>query len=100
MKTEQLLYSASSGWEYRINNDLTKKAQLVFFFGNRELSKKPEHIEYLKKRYPNAQIFGCCTSGEISQTDLFNEHLVCTAVWFEKTTIKATSEIITTMEES
>lgn len=100
MKTEQLLYSTPEGWQMIENNNLTSKAQLVFIFGNRELLKKQEHIDYIKNQYPDAQIFGCSTSGEICDTTLYNEHLVCTAVWFEKSAIKTTSENIGSMEES
>lgn len=82
------------------NNNLSEKAGLVFIFGDRELLKNPEHIEYLKKQYPLAQVFGCSTSGEICQTSLFDEHLVCTAVWFEKTVIKTATETISGMEDS
>lgn len=100
MKTEQLLYSVAGGWSYVEDNNLTEKAQLVFIFGNRELLKNPEHINYLKKCYPNAQVFGCSTSGEICQTVLYNEHLVCTAVWFEKSTIRTTTQRVESMENS
>lgn len=100
MKTEQLLYSPITGWKPIINNDLAEKAGLVFIFGHRELLKKPETIEYVKKRYPHAQVFGCSASGEICQTTLYNEHLVCTAVWLEKTAIRTTSEKISGMEDS
>jgi hypothetical protein len=100
MKTEQLIFSASNGWEYQENYHLNALAQLIFIFGNRELLKNPDHISYLKKQYPAAQIFGCSTSGEIGQTVLYNENLICTAVWFEKSTIKTTSETIGSMEDS
>jgi len=100
MKTEQLLYSTMSGWEMITNNNLSEKANLIFIFGDRELLKQAEHIDYLKKHYPNAQILGCSTSGEICQTTLHNEHLVCTAVWFEKSQIKTATATIKSMEDS
>jgi len=100
MKTEQLLYSTTSGWEMIKNNDLSEKANLIFIFGDRELLKQAEHIDYLKKHYPNAQILGCSTSGEICETTLHNEHLVCTAVWLEKSQIKTATSTIDSMEDS
>jgi len=84
MKTEQLIYSLERGWEFIINNNLSEKAQLLLVFGERELLKVKENIDYLKSKYPNAEIFGCSTSGEICDTRLFDENIICTAVWFEK----------------
>jgi hypothetical protein len=100
MKTEQIIYSQTSGWVKKINNDLCDKAQLVLVFGNKELLKEQVHINFLKKEYPVAQIIGCSTSGEIYQEEVFNQNIVCTAVWFENTTIEIAEEHINTMEDS
>ena len=34
-----------------------------------------------------AQVVGCSTSGEICQEEIFNNNIICTSVWFEKTSV-------------
>jgi hypothetical protein len=47
-----------------------------------------------------AQIVGCSTSGEIYQEEVFNNNIVCTAVWFEKTNIEIAKEVVHSMDDS
>ena len=100
MKTEQCIYSEGSGWLKKSENNLGNSAQLVFLFGNRELLKQQSHIDYIRNYYPSAQIVGCSTSGEIYQEEVMNNHIVCTAVWFESTAVKISREHIHSMEDS
>ena len=100
MKTEQLIYSQTTGWIKKSDNNLSNSAQLVFVFGNKELLKMDKHIDYLKKEYPAADIVGCSTSGEICQEEVFNQNIISTAVWFEKTKIEIAEEDINKMEDS
>ncbi len=100
MKIEQRIYSESSGWEIKSDNHLGKTAQLVFLFGNKELLKMQQHIDFIKNNYPSAQIIGCSTSGEIFQEVVMNVHIVCTAVWFENTPVEIAKVQINKMEDS
>jgi len=100
MKTEQCLFSGDSGWVKKSGNDLGNSAQLVFLFGNKELLKDQQNIDSVAYMYPLAQIVGCSTSGEIYLEEVMNNHIACTAVWFEKTTFKISREYIHSMEDS
>jgi hypothetical protein len=100
MKTEQSIYSETHGWEIKSDNKLGKIAQLVFLFGNKNLLKQQQHIDFVRTTYPAAQIVGCSTSGEIFQEEVFNHHIVCTAVWFENTLFEIADEAILSMEDS
>lgn len=100
MKTEQITYTQSEGWVRKTDNNLQKSAQLVFLFGNKNLLKNDEHIDFVKQMYPFAQITGCSTSGEICQEEVFDNKIVCTAVYFEKTKIDIAKEKIEKMETS
>jgi len=99
MKTEQTIFSEDKGWVRKSDNNLGL-AQLVFLFGYKDLLKDEQHIEFVRNAYPDAQIVGCSTSGEICQEEVFNGNIVCTAVWFEKTTVFIAKEHINTMEDS
>ncbi|MCX6252351.1 MAG: FIST C-terminal domain-containing protein [Bacteroidetes bacterium] len=100
MKTEQSIFSEAKGWVKKSENQLDNIAQLVFLFGNKELLKKQQHIDYVHANYPVAQIVGCSTAGEICQEEVFNGNIICTAVWFEKTTVSIAKEHISSMEDS
>lgn len=100
MKAEQIVYSKLTGWIVKNDNDLKEKAQLVLVFGSRELLKEKEQFEYLKLYYPLASIVGCSTSGEIAGEEVFNESIIATAVYFEKTSIEIVSEEIISMNDS
>ncbi|MCX6266474.1 MAG: FIST C-terminal domain-containing protein [Bacteroidetes bacterium] len=100
MKTEPSIYSEADGWVKKSDNNLGSLARLVFVFGNKDLLKKQEHIDFVASAYPVAQIVGCSTAGEIYQEEVFNHHIVCTAVWFENTPVEIAEEHIHTMEDS
>jgi len=100
MKTEQRIYTDANGWVKKNDHNLDNLAQLVYLFGNKDLLKMQPHIDFIKNAYPAAQIVGCSTSGEICQEAVFNESIICTAVWFENSTVEVAVERINTMEDS
>lgn len=100
MKTEQSIYSEDKGWIKKSENNLRKSAQLIFLFGNKNLLKKQHLIDNVRDAYPAAQIVGCSTSGEIYKDEVLDENIVCTAVWFENTSIQIAEEQVCTMEDS
>lgn len=100
MKTEQSIYSESQGWIKKTDQHLGAIAQLVFLFGNRDLLKKQNLVDDVQKVYPKAQLVGCSTSGEICQEEVLTNNIICTAVWFEKTSVEIAAEHINSMEDS
>lgn len=100
MKTEQSIYSPGQGWVKKNESNLGKLAGLVFLFGSKDLLKKQILIDEVKEAYPLAQIVGCSTSGAIFGEEVYNDHIVCTAVQFEKTTIQIAREHIDSMGDS
>lgn len=100
MRTEQSIYSKDKGWSLLSNENLGESAHLVFLFGQTELLKDQNQFDHVRENYPNAEILGCSTSGEICNEEVFNSAIICTAVCFEKTTIKVFNEKINSMNES
>ena len=100
MKTEQTVYTEAKGWVKMSDNNLEQFAGLVFLFGNKDMLKEQHHIDFVKKSYPKAQIVGCSTSGEIFQEEVYNNSIVCTAIWFEKTEVGIAEERIHSMGDS
>jgi len=100
MKSEQMIYSTAKGWEKTGDHTIGNSANIVFLFGSRELLKDKGTLDEVRKAYPIAQIVGCSTSGDICSNLILDDNIVCTAVWFEKTTVEIVSETVNSMEES
>ena len=100
MKTEQTIYTESKGWSKKSDDKLGQLAQLVLVFGKRELLVLQQHFDYIQKLYPNAEVVGCSTSGDICGEEIYNNSIVCTAVQFDKTTLRIVSEEVTKMDDS
>jgi hypothetical protein len=85
MNTFQSVYQQHAwGPMLQANN----KAQLVLLFGSRTLAADVEIQKKIAAQYPNAQIIGCTTSGEILDTHIYDESLCLTAVEFKSTEVE------------
>lgn len=88
MKAERFKWSNANGWQPHFAPQMGESAQLVLLFGSTFLVKEQHLFEDIQSAYPNAYLFGCSTSGEISGTQVENDSLVVTAVHFERTSLK------------
>ena len=64
------------------------ETQLVLAFGSNELVTNKEIFDHLKLAYPNANIIGASTSGEIIGDAVFDDSVAVTGISFEKTKVK------------
>jgi hypothetical protein len=96
MKTEQLLWTAQTGWNAKAT--LTK-AQLVLVFGATDQI-EPPRIEAIRGFYPNAVVLGCSTSGEIIDIRVHDDSLTVTAVVFERTRLQLVHQMVATAADS
>ncbi|MFA5260833.1 MAG: FIST N-terminal domain-containing protein [Candidatus Omnitrophota bacterium] len=88
MKIEQKCWRLSSGWVSLTKEKLSDKAQLVLLFGERPLLKETRVIQDIRDSYPHAHLLGCSTAGEILGTQVYDNALVLTAVYFENTALQ------------
>jgi hypothetical protein len=88
MRIEQNQWTENKGWEKPLEQNQQKSAQLVLIFGTTELLKQDKYISEVKSAYPNAQLCGCSTAGEIYGTTVSDNSLTTTALIFEKTNVK------------
>jgi hypothetical protein len=100
MKTEQKVWMDDKGWEPGLEGNLNNIAQLVLVFSDTINFKKGELFKEIKESYPNAQIVGCSTAGEICGRNVLSESLTLTAIYFENSSIISTKIKIENMEES
>ena len=92
MKVKQLLIDNNNSLKIIANpNDLlAENVQLALVFGQRTLLDSTLPYANLRKRYPNAEIVLCSSSGQISNDCNVENDLVVTAISFDKTKIKTT----------
>jgi hypothetical protein len=100
MKIEQTLWTTTDGWRTLPSSDVLDKADIVIFFCGSRLEHLPERYAELTKCYPQAQILGCTSAGEILDGEVLDNSLVATAVEFSSTQLAVASYHISTMEES
>lgn len=86
MKTQQLVYSNNHGWkEY---GPTVEQPQLVFAFGPVELIDSQDNYQFLRNKFPKANLITASTSGDIRGTEVLDDSIVVSALQFEKTKIK------------
>jgi hypothetical protein len=96
MQLEQHTWLPTGDWSEppRLTN-----AQLVLVFGRRSDLADQAWREETQKRWPDAEIVGCSTAGQIAGTSVFDEGAVATAIHFEHTRI-ALATVETSAAES
>jgi hypothetical protein len=74
--------------------------QLVLVFGSSELLMNPDHTQFLKGTYPNADLVFASTAGEIIHDGVYDNSIVATAVELEKSTLKCVTTNISKHQDS
>jgi len=100
MQTEQIVWSSQRGWSAPGGGKLSRPAQLVLVFGATPVLSSPQPLHQVAQRYPQAQIFGCSTAGEICGSRVFDDTLVATAISFNRTEVVCRKTAIGDGEES
>jgi hypothetical protein len=75
-------------------------ANWVLVFGSVSRFSDKGFLTGLQKRYPQAQIIGCTTSGEITSEGVFDNSLHITAMKWERSNLKFISKPVNSMEQS
>jgi len=76
------------------------KVNLVLCFASRKMLQADNIYNEVKSKFPSALISMCSTAGEIYQDNVIDNSLVCSAIQFNKTTVKATSVNIKNFDDS
>jgi hypothetical protein len=100
MKTDQIHWSADSGWSRSPSAALARDAQLVLVFGGSAALRNPDRLAEVAAAYPNAELIGCSTSGEICGTHVTDETIVVTAIHFEHTAIRTAHLVLEEVPDS
>jgi hypothetical protein len=83
LKIEQKTWTQESGWDHDAPGELAEQPQVVFVFGGRAALEGQGLLDDIRHAYPETNVFGCSTAGEIGGTRVTDDALVATAVAFE-----------------
>jgi len=76
------------------------EANWVLVFGSVKRFKEKGFTKALQARYPSAQIIGCTTSGEITDSGVYDESIHITAMQWERSSLKFIVKPINSMAQS
>lgn len=94
MELRTFSYSVDNQWDIQAFPKLDSENTLVLVFGSSGFIDNPEPIQQLANAYPQAQICGCSTSGEIFGTEISDNSLSVAVLRFSRTRLRtATAEV-------
>jgi len=100
MKIGQKSWTQDAGWVDISKEKISVPPQLVLMFAGRQLLEEGERFKEVRALYPDSHILTCSTAGEIIATQVRDNSVALTAVFFEKTTVKFTQASIESNKES
>ncbi len=96
MKIEQRVLGKDCQWTLQWKtHQWQENSQLVLVFGDIQILSKATCYADLKKIYPSSNIIFVSDSGSILDTNVYEQTLVSTALFFKQSTISIVSEIFT-----
>lgn len=90
MKINQAKRLKDGAWEFFQNQPL--KEPLVLVFADRYLLESNDIFEQVRELYPDGHLVFGSTSGEIMETNVYEESITLTAIEFEKVSFSIVSE--------
>ena len=90
MKIQTLIYDKT--WQTVDDNQLDKtKVDIVFLFASRKALEDEKRVLEIQELFPNANIVGSSSSGNVLDAELSQYELVATAISFDKACTKISS---------
>lgn len=96
MKINQAKRLKGGSWEFSENQPL--KEPLVLIFGDRYLLESKDLLNEVRELYPEGHLIFGSTSGEIMETNVYEESITLTAIEFEKTNFTIVNENVSDHE--
>ena len=100
MKISQVAMSDISDASRKLSTLTEISPQLIFVFGCVEHFSDPEFFKALKTSFPDAELVGCTTAGEISSAAVSSSSSIITAIHFESATFQVARAELKSMDAS
>jgi hypothetical protein len=94
MRIEQTSWSRAAGWVTGASRALGADASLGLVFGSRQSLETPGLLDDIRAAYPQAEIVGCSTAGEIAGVHVQDDSVVVTAVRFDHATLNVATAMV------
>ncbi|MFK7915801.1 MAG: FIST signal transduction protein [Pseudomonadales bacterium] len=91
MKVTMRTWSPATGWQ---GEPGATDSALVLIFGGVGSTNLQPPVAALRSAYPNAQIAGCTTAGQIINTEVTDEHLVAAVIHLEHSRVQTATVTI------
>jgi hypothetical protein len=98
MKFEQEHLDSKTPFSKLPSKATLSDANWVLVFGSVKQFKERDFSKTLSKRYPQAQIIGCTTTGEITPNGVYDDSVHITAMSWEESSLRVISRPVTSME--
>lgn len=92
MHASQLYWTDVTGWA--ADREAPRQADLVLYFGPREMLSNSGHQEALRSRFPDARLLGCSTGGQMAEGDVDDERLSALALDFDSTRLRLAEAMV------
>src|SRR3569833_330344 len=89
MRASQLYWKDLEGW--LDDSEQPAPADLVLYFGSRQMLAEDAHYTALRSRFPHANILGCSTGGQMTAGDVSDQVLTALALDFAHTPLRLAS---------
>ncbi len=99
MKIEQMAWTAAKNWNQPLGK-MGDAAQLVLVFGATAILNNNQRLQEIRTAYPKSELLGCSTAGEIYNSRVLDDSIICTAIHFEHTRIEGAKASISDIEDS
>lgn len=86
MNKAQYIFTQEGTWQPLGGKEI-ENPNLLIVFGQRQKIETTKAYALLKQKFPQVQMIGCSTSGEILDTDVYDESITATAIHFEKSSV-------------
>lgn len=87
MRAHQSIWTPAEGWEPLPSSPIPP--DLVLVFGGREALESGPALKALGEKLPSARVYGCSTGGEIAGSHVYDDSVVATAMWFDKSRVQS-----------
>lgn len=86
MQVGQFIYTPQNGWQ--AHDAVPDNADLLLAFGSGDDCSGDILVSWWQSTYPNAQLVGCSTAGEIVDTQVASNSIVVTVLRFEHSSVQ------------
>src|ERR1700760_1872037 len=98
MRASRHFWTDLKGWMNDVEQPIP--ADLVLYFGSRQMLGEDAPLTALKARFPDAALVGCSTGGQIEAGDVSDDSLSALALKFAATPLQVAKAEVTRPERS